>query len=106
MPPSIEERAGRVLEHARNLSGRVESWAEFSNAIFAPGVGLAAQAFPTLRERRAFTLTPQYEEIYRILYGLMRTFGVASGARSQLSHEQCVRMERQLAKDGGQERAP
>jgi hypothetical protein len=101
---SVEERAERVLEQARDLAGRVGSWAEFSNAIFAPRIGLAAEAFPTLRERREFTLTPQYEEIYRLLYGLMQKSGKAAG--SQVSHEQSVRRERQSAKDGGRERTP
>jgi hypothetical protein len=44
--PSIDERATQVLEQAKELAGRVENWAEFSNLAFAPEVSLAARAFP------------------------------------------------------------
>jgi hypothetical protein len=101
---SIDERATRVLERAKELAGRVESGAEFSHAVFDPQDGLAARAFPTLRERREFTLTKPYAEIYDILRGLMVRFAAASGARPQLSHEQGVRMQRQVAQEKGQER--
>jgi hypothetical protein len=101
---SIEERAEHLLEQARGLAGRVASGAEFSNAIFAPGIGLAAQALPTLRERREFTLTPQYAEIYRILGDLIHKFRVASGPRPPLSHAQSVKRQQLAAREGGQER--
>jgi hypothetical protein len=103
---SIEERAEHLLEQARGLAGRVASGAEFSNAIFAPDIGLASQAFPTLRERREFTLTPQYAEIYRMLGDLIHKFGAASRGRPQLSHEQSVRMRRQAVQTEGRERTP
>ena len=99
---SVEDRAERVLEQARELAGRVESSADFSNALFAPQTGLTAQAFPTLRERWDFTMTPQYAEIYRMLGDLIHKFRVASGARPHLSHEQSARMQRQE----GRERTP
>jgi hypothetical protein len=104
--PSIDERAAGVLEQTNELAGRVESWAEFSHAVFNPQDGLAARAFPSLRERREFTMTPQYAEIYRILGDLMRKSGGVSEARTQLSHEQCVRMRRRIAQADGQERSP
>ena len=57
--PSIDERAQQVLEQARELAARVPSSAEFSHAVFNMQDGLAVRAFPTLRERREFTMTPQ-----------------------------------------------
>ena len=70
--------------------------------VDAPPTGLTAQAFPTLRERWEFTMTPQYAEIYRMLGDLIHKFRVASGARPHLSHEQSARMQRQE----GRERTP
>ena len=102
----VEERAARLLDQARELAGRVASGEEFRDAIFAPQVGLSARAFPTLRERREFTLTPQYAEIHRIFAALLRKFGAAPGARSPVSHAQAVRMQRQAAQEDGQERTP
>jgi hypothetical protein len=102
---SIEERAERLLEQARELGARVGSGAEFSHAVFNPQEGLAARAFPTLRERREFTLTPQYAEIYRILGDRVRGSGGVPGARSQPSHEQSVRV-RQIAPEEGRDRTP
>jgi hypothetical protein len=101
--PTIDERAEYVLEQAKELASSAASAAEFSNAVFAPDNSLAAQAFPTLRERREFTMTRQYAEIYRILGNLSRTFGAAPGARPQLSHEQGVRTQRLVAQEKGRE---
>jgi hypothetical protein len=69
--PSIDERAQQVLEQAREMAARVQSGAEFSHAVFNPQDGLAVRAFPTLRERREFTMTKPYAEIYDILRRLM-----------------------------------
>jgi hypothetical protein len=88
------------------MAAHVGSREELSHAVFNPHDGLAAQAFPTLRERREFTLTPQYAEIYRILGDLVRRSGGAPGARSQPSHEQSVRRQRQAVQTEGRERTP
>jgi hypothetical protein len=103
--PSIEERAERVLEQARELAARVGSGAEFSHAVFNPQDGLAARAFPTLRERREFTLTRPYAEIYAILRGLTARSGVPPGTRAPGSHAETVR-RRPAAQEGGPERSP
>jgi hypothetical protein len=103
---SVEERAERILEQARDLAGHVESWSDLSHAIFAPQTGLAAQAFPTLRERREFTLTPQYAEIYRLLGDCIHKPGAGSQARPPLSHAQGVAMRRQKAEADGREPSP
>src|SRR5436309_1525852 len=81
MMPSIEERAERVLEQARELAARVESWADYSNALFNPCDGIVKQTFPTLRERREFTMTKPYAEIYDILRSLREKFGVVEGGQ-------------------------
>src|SRR6516225_2350243 len=62
------------------MAAHVGSREELSHAVFNPHDGLAARAFPTLRERREFTLTPQYAEIYRILGDRVRGSGGRPGA--------------------------
>jgi hypothetical protein len=79
---SIEERAARVLEQARELAEHVPSATEFSRAVFDPRDGLAAQAFPTLRERREFTMTKPYAAIYDMLYLLMANDRTGDGDKS------------------------
>jgi hypothetical protein len=103
--PSIEERAERVLEQARVLAGRVTPAAEFSHAVFNPQDGLAVRTFPTLRERREFTMTKPYAEIYDILRRLMARSVAAPESRAQSSHVDSVR-RRQTADADGRERSP
>jgi hypothetical protein len=77
---SIERKANRILEQAKELAGKVETWADFSNAIFGPG-GFVARAFPSDIERQAFLDSRQYKEVQTILTELMRRVGVAAGAQ-------------------------
>jgi hypothetical protein len=102
---SIDDRAEHVLEQARELAGRVASAAELSNAIFNPRDGIAAQAFPTLRERREFTMTRQYAEVYEILGRLTPRPGVSPSTPAEGSHGASVRRQRD-AQSNTQERLP
>ena len=77
---SIEKKATRVLETARELATKAPTWADFSLELFDQHSGLVAKTFPGDMERQAFFDTPQYEEINGLLDGLMRKTGVASGA--------------------------
>lgn len=77
---SIERKATRVLEQAKSLAGKVETWADFSNAVFGPD-GFVAKAFPSDFERKAFLDTRQFKEVQQLLTELMRRVGVAAGAK-------------------------
>ncbi len=78
---SIERKATRVLEHAKALAEKVESWADFSAELFDQTSGVVAKTFRTDIERQAFYDSEQYKEIQQILAGLMRQFGVATGSQ-------------------------
>ncbi len=114
--PSIDERAELLLEQARELAGRVTSAAELSHALFNPQNGIAAKAFPTLRERREFTMTKPYAEIYDILRGLMDKCGMVVGAAptkllpsgtdsAPPARWQWTEIEREQERTSGQERS-
>ena len=89
-------RAARVLHEARKLAARVESWADFSNALYDPDHGLVTRIFSTLPERRAFFRTREYREIDDLLSGLMAHFGVADGATPKKSGKFVVRVPKSL----------
>jgi hypothetical protein len=102
---TIEERAERILEQTRDLATRVASAAELSHAIVNPQDGIAARAFPTLRERRELTMTKQYAEIYDILGRLTPRPGVSQSSPTQQSHGQTVMQQRE-AEANTRERLP
>jgi hypothetical protein len=77
---SIERKANRVLEQARQLAERVNSWADFSAGLFDCSSGLVPQTFPDEMERQVFFDSEQYAEINQILMDLMKKFGVVNGA--------------------------
>lgn len=77
--PSFQLRASSVLAKARIIASEVTTWADFSNAIFAPG-GIAAVEFPTKEEREAWLYTWQYKTVHRIQRELMVKFGTVDGA--------------------------
>lgn len=77
---SLENKSNEILQEARSLADKVESWADFTNAVSDPEYGLVAKAFPEEMQRQAFYDSKQYQEIKTILTGLMRKFGVAAGA--------------------------
>ncbi len=76
---AIEQRSIQVLEQARTVAGQVESWADFSNAVFSPS-GIVQTAFPNRAERLTFFDSRQCKEIHKIQRDLMERFGVAEGA--------------------------
>jgi hypothetical protein len=89
---SIERNAGYILEQAQTLASSVKSWADFSVAIFDQHNGLVARTFKSPIEREAFYDSEQYEEVNRILLGLMKKFGVEGGATPQKSGRFLVRV--------------
>jgi hypothetical protein len=87
---AIEERAQIVLREVQELAGKVE-WKDLAHRIFAPESGLIAQHFPTIRERREFTMTKEYEEMYDILRNVMRPSKPCWPIRAIVSGPACQR---------------
>ena len=84
-------KAAHLVSEARKLGMQVESWADFSNALFDPEHGLVPCAFPDLKERRAFFKSAEYPEFYRLLGRVIDRFGVAGGATPRKSGKFVVR---------------
>jgi hypothetical protein len=55
--PDASNASLALLHKAQELAGRVESWADFADALFDAEHGFVAQVFPRLSERQAFFKT-------------------------------------------------
>ncbi len=77
---SIDRKAARVLERARTISRKVDTWADFSNAMFDQFNGVVPKEFPSELERQAFFDTEQYKQILQIQTELMKKHGTVVGA--------------------------
>jgi hypothetical protein len=74
----------------------VESWSDFTNALFDPEHGLVHRTFPDRKDRQAFLNSPEYREIDYLLDRLMERFGVADGATPKKSGKFVVRLPKTL----------
>jgi hypothetical protein len=72
-PADLLQRAHELAEHAR-------SWADLSNALYDPFIGLLARALPTKEERAAFVKTEEYRQINELLVRAQERFGLVEGA--------------------------
>jgi HicB-like protein involved in pilus formation len=95
---SIESKSNRVLEYARQLSGDVRSWADFSSALFDQTSGYVAKVFPNELQRQLFFDTPQYAEVNKVLVDLMKRFGTIEGAGTSKSGKFLVRVPKTMHK--------
>lgn len=91
-----EKKANLIVEKARELAGRVDSWIALSNALSDPQHGLIAQYFPKQHERQAFFDTPQYEAVNQILLETIKRFGVTGGTTPAKSGKFIVRVPKTL----------
>ena len=69
-----------LLSHAREIAGSVKTWADLSNALFDPEVGLISRAYPTREERAAFLRTEEYAKIRCLIDTATEHTGLVEGA--------------------------
>ncbi len=86
----------KLLERAKKLASAAPTWADFSNALYDPESGLLAKAYRDEGERAAFTKTPEYQEIRRLMAQMMRRTGVVEGATPLKSGRFVVRVPKSL----------
>jgi hypothetical protein len=77
---SIELKANKVLEQAKQLSTKSKSWADFSLELFDQHSGIVAKTFPDQFERQTFYDSRQYNEVNGLLAEVMKRTGLAKGA--------------------------
>ena len=86
----------RILNSAQEVARSVESWADLSNALFDPEVGLVARAFPTRQEREAFLKTKEYRAIRQLIDSARDRTGLVAGAAPSKSGKFIVRLPKTL----------
>jgi predicted HicB family RNase H-like nuclease len=89
-------KADRVLKQAQEICRSVESWADFSNALYNPVDGLLTTTYPTREERLAFMKTEQYKKIRDLLTQSIETHGLVEGATPKKSGRFVVRLPQSL----------
>ncbi len=85
-----------LLKRAKELAKKAETWADFSNALFAPFDGELIRALPTQDSREAFHKTKEYKEIRALLREKMDETGLVKGATPRKSGKFVVRLPRSL----------
>jgi len=89
-------KAESVLKESRRLAGRCANWSDFSNALFDPVEGIVTRTYPTREQRAAFTKTPEYAEVLKLLTASMEASGVIEGATPRKSGKFVVRLPSSL----------
>lgn len=93
---SVEAKANFILKEAQKLLPSMQSWADFSNALFSPTDGIVTKTFPTSMERQAFLDSAQYEAINVLMLNLMKKHGPDAAPQPQKSGKVVVRMPTSL----------
>jgi predicted HicB family RNase H-like nuclease len=90
------KNAKQLLKQAQELFRSVESWADFSNALFNPIDGLLTTAYPTKEDREKFKKTEEYQKIFAMLDQAIEKFGLVEGATPKKSGRFVVRLPQSL----------
>ena len=92
----MNKDAAKIVESAREIASCVDTWADFSNALFDPTSGLLTKAYPTRAEREAFLKTKGYQAIRGLLEAAMEGTGLVAGATPRKSGRFVVRLPKSL----------
>ena len=93
---TVKEKAGVLLQEAKDLAVTSKSWADFSNALFDQRTGLVSKTFVDLAQRQSFYDTIEYDKINELLLELIKKYGVADGASPTKSGKFLVRIPKTL----------
>jgi antitoxin HicB len=92
----MKTKAQKILDSARTVALSAETWADLSNALFDPGEGLVAKAYPSRAERERFVQTDEYKAIRQLIDAVEERSGLVEGATPQKSGKFVVRLPRSL----------
>ena len=89
-------KADDILNEAKRIASESTTWADLSNAIFAPFTGLIATTFPDEQERKAFRKSPTYDALHELVRKKMEETGLIEGATPTKSGRFVVRPPRSM----------
>jgi hypothetical protein len=92
----MKTKEAKIVETALNLAASAETWADLSNALFDPELGLVAKAFPTRSERERFLRTKEYRALRTLIEDAQERTGLVEGATPKKSGKFVVRLPRSL----------
>lgn len=70
----------KLLEQAKQLAALAETWADFSNDLFSPGVGILSVAYPRRADRQKFICSREYRQIRDLIEEVRERTGLIKGA--------------------------
>jgi hypothetical protein len=71
-----QEAAKQLVDDAKKIARRVNSWINLSNSLNDPVRGLISCYFPDMAERREFLASPEYEQIEQLLLRTIKRKGL------------------------------
>lgn len=86
----------KLVDLARKKAASVDAWADLANELFDPESGLIAKVFPNLEDRRLFSKTAEYQELWRIIEETQNRTGLIDGSAPKKSGRFVVRLPRSL----------
>ncbi len=94
----MKTRMEEILKAARREAAASESWADLSNFLFDPEVGLVTKAFPNEKDRRRLIKSAAYRELMELVNQVRERTGFIEGATPRKSGKFVVRLPRSLHK--------
>ncbi len=73
-----------------------ETWADLSNFVFDPEVGILAGVYPTEESRAAFIKTPEFTEIRRLINDVKNRTDSVEGIMAKKSGKFVVQLPRSM----------
>ena len=76
----MKTKERQILDSAKAAAQSAETWADLSNALFDPEIGIMAKAYPTRAQREKFMLSAEYKAIRRLIDAVEERTGFIEGA--------------------------
>jgi site-specific DNA-methyltransferase (adenine-specific) len=92
----MKSKNGELLTQVKEATQSLTKWADVSNALFDPNVGLLTRAYPDRYDREEFMKTEEYKAIRQILRESIEKSGLVSGAEPEKSGRFVVRLPKTL----------
>jgi hypothetical protein len=92
----MKSKNRELLTQVKEATQSLSNWADISNALFDPNVGLLVRAYPDPKDRDEFMKTAEYKAIRGIVTESIEKSGLVNGAESKKSGRFMVRLPKTL----------